>query len=468
MSPLERPGGDVSIVWTDDGKLTVGDADFASVEFGRSGEGFRPGPAAPGALRIYKSREQIESYIDLVTAVPTSRVVELGIKAGGSTALLAQLVRPPKLVAVDIEPHPVDALETFLVTRGLHDSVRPYYGVDQADRRRLTAIVEEEFGAEPLDFVIDDASHLRGPTRASFDVLFPRLREGGLFVIEDWSWEHAIATKLVLALSPEGPPEQVRRSDLLQTFGALGMSSEMLAPLRSGEFLSDLVSEIVVAKADGDATIGDVTVRPFFTEIRRGPQQAAGGEVAAACPDAAPAHVLHVGPVDDDLARQLARTGVRRMVVVSGEPPDGRGDPAVATTHVCLDPSSAPPPEIARRVGGAVFDLVIDGTRPDAARGRELASVLLPSVAPGGSYMLRGWPHLVAPRPTAERDAPRRRMPRLLLELILGVGEWDGTVEELRLGGEWLTVRPGAHGRAVEGSDLSRLYHDHFDSLARP
>ncbi len=71
--------------------------------------------------------------------------------------------------------------------------------------------------------------------------------------------EHAIATKLVLALSPGGPPEQVRRSHLLQTFGALGMSSETLAPLRCGKLLSDLVSEIVVAKADGDATIGDVT-----------------------------------------------------------------------------------------------------------------------------------------------------------------------------------------------------------------
>ena len=42
-----------------------------------------------------------------------------------------------------------------------------------------------------------------------------------------------------------------------------------------------------------------------------------------------------------------------------------------------------------------------------------------------------------------------------------------GTVEEVRLGGEWLTVRPGTHGLTVEGPDLSRLYHDHFESLAR-
>jgi len=466
VSTVDRLDGDVSVVWTADHEFTVGGTAFAVVEFGASGRGSRPGPTSPGALPIYKSRDQIESYIDLIAALPASRVVELGIKAGGSTALLAQLVRPTKLVAVDIAPHPVKALETFLDAHGLRDAVRPYYGVDQADRPRLTNIVEEELGADLLDLVIDDASHLRGPTRASFDVLFPRLRQDGVLVIEDWSWEHAIASKLVLALSPDGPPEQVPRSDLLQTFGALGMSSETLAPLRSGEFLSDLVAEIVVAKADGDATIGDVTIGPFVTEIRRGPQQAAESDLAAALRSGA--HVLYVGSMDTDDERQLAPAGMRRLVVVSPDPPGGRGNLPAATTHVGVDPSSAPPHEIVRHVGEAAFDLVIDGTRPDATRARELASVLLPRVAPGGNYLLRGWPHLIAPRPTAESDAQWRRMPRLLLELILGVGEWGGTIEEVRFGGDWLTVRPGAHRLTVGGFDMSRLYNDHFESLGRP
>ena len=34
--------------------------------------------------------------------------------------------------------------------------------------------------------MIDDASHLLDPTRSSFDVLFPLLRPGGVYVIEDW------------------------------------------------------------------------------------------------------------------------------------------------------------------------------------------------------------------------------------------------------------------------------------------
>jgi predicted O-methyltransferase YrrM len=467
VSTVDRVDGDAPVAWTADDEFAVDGTAFAVVEFGATGHGSRPGPPSPGALHIYKSRDQVESYVDLITAVQASRVVELGIKAGGSTALLVQLARPSKLVAVDIAAHPVAALEAFLDAHALRDAVRPYYGVDQADGRRLTGIVEGEFGADPIDLVIDDASHLPGPTRASFDVLFPRLCEDGLYVIEDWSWEHAIASKMVLALSSGGPPARVPISDILQTFGALGMSSETLAPLRAGEFLSDLVAEIVVAKADGDPTIGDVTIGPFVTEIRRGSQRGARSDLAAELGSAAPAHVLHVGPLDADVGRQLAGAGTRRLVVVSPEPPAG-GDPSVATTHVRGDPSSAPRSEIVRQVDEAAFDLVVDGTRPDAAQARELASVLLPRLAPGGSYLLRGWPHLVTPRTADDGGASWRRLPPLLLELILSVGEWGGTVEEVSFGAEWLRCRPGAHRLTVESFDLGQLYEDHLESLERP
>jgi hypothetical protein len=46
-------------------------------------------------------------------------------------------------------------------------------------------IIATEFGAMPLDLVSDDASHLLRETRASFNALFPRLRSGGEYIIED-------------------------------------------------------------------------------------------------------------------------------------------------------------------------------------------------------------------------------------------------------------------------------------------
>ena len=55
--------------------------------------------------------------------------------------------------------------------------------------RHSTALVRQEF-VGPLDLVVDDASHFLEPTRASFNALFPRLSEGGIYVIEDWAWGH--------------------------------------------------------------------------------------------------------------------------------------------------------------------------------------------------------------------------------------------------------------------------------------
>ena len=55
-----------------------------------------------------------------------------------------------------------------------------------AHTARLAEIVDEAFGDEPLDLVVDDCSHRYKPSRASFNELFPRLRPGGVYVIEDW------------------------------------------------------------------------------------------------------------------------------------------------------------------------------------------------------------------------------------------------------------------------------------------
>ncbi len=48
------------------------------------------------------------------------------------------------------------------------------------------SILDEDFASKQIDLVIDDASHLYAPSRATFEVLFPRLRNGAIYVLEDW------------------------------------------------------------------------------------------------------------------------------------------------------------------------------------------------------------------------------------------------------------------------------------------
>jgi hypothetical protein len=54
----------------------------------------------------------------------------------------------------------------------------------------LGRLIDDHLAGRPLDLVVDDASHQAGPTRASFNALFPRLRAGGVYIIEDRCWAH--------------------------------------------------------------------------------------------------------------------------------------------------------------------------------------------------------------------------------------------------------------------------------------
>ena len=103
---------------------------------------------------------------------------------------LAHLLRPRRFLALELQARSNAALDAFLQDHDLSDSVRTEYGIDQSDVRRVATVVDEHFGHHDLDLVVDDASHLQLPTAASFDVLFPRLRPGGVYVLEDWSTGH--------------------------------------------------------------------------------------------------------------------------------------------------------------------------------------------------------------------------------------------------------------------------------------
>ncbi|MCC5954085.1 MAG: class I SAM-dependent methyltransferase [Acidimicrobiia bacterium] len=139
-------------------------------------------------FHLDKPVELARAYLDLTKRLVDTNLVEIGIRQGGSAALATLAGRPRRMVAIDIAK-PVPALQEFIDQRGLHDRLRPHFGVDQADEEAVARIVDDAFGGEPIDVVIDDGSHLIDATRASFEVLFPRLRPGGRYLIEDWDWE---------------------------------------------------------------------------------------------------------------------------------------------------------------------------------------------------------------------------------------------------------------------------------------
>jgi predicted O-methyltransferase YrrM len=199
----------------------------------------RERPVASERLVLMKDRALVDCYVDLFRDRPAQRVVELGIWGGGGTLFLQRLLQPDKLVALDRIDVRIPVLDRHIEQLGLGDAVSCHYGVWQEQTTRIAGVIEKEFGDAPLDVVVDDASHLLEPTRGCFNLLFPKLRPGGLYVVEDWAWAHW--------------PGHYQEGDWLKR-----------------EPLSDFVFQAVVAVASASHVVASVRVEPGLVAIERG------------------------------------------------------------------------------------------------------------------------------------------------------------------------------------------------------
>jgi len=144
-------------------------------------------------FRFFKTKELVELYrvfFSHYNNFQPHNIFEIGTFDGGSTVFWNEVLHPRKHISIDImqrEDSPY--FRRYISSKGLGDRIKTYWGIDQADKDRLLSIISSEYDGN-LDLVIDDASHLYGQTRASFEVLFPQIRPGGLYIIEDWAWGH--------------------------------------------------------------------------------------------------------------------------------------------------------------------------------------------------------------------------------------------------------------------------------------
>lgn len=210
--------------------------------------GLRAGVAEPfessaDRFCICKASWAIAELEELLAELRPRRIAELGLNKGGSTALISQLTDLERLVGIELDPGPIAGLHEFAEATGVADRLSIHYGTDQADGSALARIAADEFRGEPIDLVIDDASHFLAESRASFDVLFPLLRPGGVYLLEDWSWAHT-----VVPLWPRREP------------------------------LTPMVFELVVACGHSPDVIERVDVNRGWAVVRRGPGELPAGD----------------------------------------------------------------------------------------------------------------------------------------------------------------------------------------------
>ena len=100
-------------------------------------------------------------------------VVEFGVSQGGSLQMWRDYFGPQaQLVGVDINPN---------CQRFEGPGVRIFIG-DQADRSFLRRVAQE---VPHIDILIDDGGHTMTQQIATFEELYPKVAEDGVFLIED-------------------------------------------------------------------------------------------------------------------------------------------------------------------------------------------------------------------------------------------------------------------------------------------
>jgi predicted O-methyltransferase YrrM len=223
--------------WGAEGECVIGDTVLV-LDWGPEATGFR---GAADRFVLQKTPEMIRYYASLADR-GISRVLEAGVFRGGSVVLLLGLLRPERLVAFDLSPDRLPDLDEFIAGNHLEERVHVHFGIDQQDRAALSSLLDAEFGGDPLDLVIDDASHKLGETRATFNTLYPALRPGGVYVVEDWGWAHW------RGIWQDDPGEWAARPSLTQ-----------------------LVQQLVMASASCPEAVANVLVRRDLVAVTRGP-----------------------------------------------------------------------------------------------------------------------------------------------------------------------------------------------------
>lgn len=108
------------------------------------------------------------------------RILEIGIEFGGSLRVWLEYLKSPLgipyVYGIDIEQKYCDKAPP---------GARAFCG-DQADVNFLESVVKDSGGE--FDIIIDDGGHGTGQAEVTFKALWPHLRDGGIYVIEDLEW----------------------------------------------------------------------------------------------------------------------------------------------------------------------------------------------------------------------------------------------------------------------------------------
>ena len=229
------------------------------------------------AVHVHYLKNYEEAFKDLHSA--DVKLLELGVKHGGSLLLWRDYFEHGLIVGLDINPVSIDDPSGRIYT----------YQGPQQDTTLLTRIANE-LAPDGFDVIIDDCSHIGVLSRVSFWHLFDNhLKPGGLYIIEDWGtgyWDHWVdgsrytpgtksfsqsLYKLTRALARLQQVPTLKRIPFVGTFLRRAKASVVRREFHSHDFgMVGLVKELVdeLGKQDIAAAEGGSVVTSGFRELK--------------------------------------------------------------------------------------------------------------------------------------------------------------------------------------------------------
>jgi SAM-dependent methyltransferase len=187
--------------------------------------GFEGGAELWSKIAVSGLYELYESYLRELTDHPIT-LLELGVYAGRSLKTFASYFPNGKIIGVDIVGDELDfsGFPNIVFARG-----------DQRKAEELDAICAAH-APDGLDVIIDDASHYGTWSLASYTALFPHLKPGGLYFIEDWTtgyWDDWPDGSRLQTFTSESGGERPAKRIPSHDFGMVGLVKSLVDEVAS-------------------------------------------------------------------------------------------------------------------------------------------------------------------------------------------------------------------------------------------
>lgn len=125
--------------------------------------------------------DRYESYFHSKRGIRDLQILDIGVLNGGSMMVWLEYFVNTKVIGIDIDP-----MRKHVLT----DDVRTEIFIGNQDDKKIRNKIKEKYNH--LDIVIDDASHISDLSLKSFKLYWPLLRNNGIYIIEDVSYEDSV------------------------------------------------------------------------------------------------------------------------------------------------------------------------------------------------------------------------------------------------------------------------------------